>query len=307
MKLRLLFLIGCAAAVACGQHVERVIRLPLPAALPTGDLSIARNAERGLIYLAGTESETLLIVDERKAVAVAAIEIDGEINALCFNPVSNKLYCADESGSLLYVIDGATDVMRGEVELEGSPVFMVLDSLDDKLYCVCAEGYVDVVDCGGDTLLKSIDALPDVEWPYLGCYVPSLGRVYCASSIDSTLVAIDCRTDSVVSRISVDQCGVALCYNPGNGLLYWSSEYDSVLMVVDPGLGAVVDSIPGAGGGMQMEFSPERNKLYSAVCDGFTVVDCAANAVLKLFDMDALEDLCWSPRGDRLLATSHPG
>lgn len=292
-------------AGAGGQCVEKLIRLPCQARLPAGHNSIAVNPRARLLYVSGSASESLRVIDERKSAVTATPNLGCRVSALSFNPRVEKLYCGACSSGTILVLDGRSGSVLSEIRVPDALTSLVLDSIHNRVYGLCRNGAVAVVDCSQDSLLYALPVASALDQSCPAAYVGERDRLYVGSAADSAVFVVDCVCDSVLARIELGSAPLALCYHAPNGLLYCSCASDTSLRVIDPVSNQPVDSVPGAGGGDLLCSNPTSNKVYVILDGDLLAVSGETNIILAdIYDGGSMS-LTWNPRRNKVYLTTN--
>jgi YVTN family beta-propeller protein len=273
------------ASLASGQWLGEKLSLLDPFGIPVGHQSLAYNNHNHSVYVAGDESESLLVIDAERCKSTARVRVGGGVRALGYNPVENKLYCAYANTDTVAVLDGTTLQILAHVGVGDSAGTFCYDSLDNKMYVGnWGSRSVTVIDCHSDSVIATIDSCGGAQGaPYGMCFVDVHRTVYVTSQGDSSVVAIDCSADTVLTRTKVGQEPLSLCYNPTNDRVYCPCKGDTICGI-DAATNRVA-SVISHGHGATLACDPARNVLLVSADYGLAVVDCSADTVLAEFDL----------------------
>jgi DNA-binding beta-propeller fold protein YncE len=110
---------------------------------------------------------------------------------LFYNERRNKLYCANgyyDNDETVTVIDCSSETPITTIDIRVSPSSLAYDSAGDRLYCLStSSGYVAVVDCERDTMVKQIRVGPG---PAAAVCATNFRRMYVANRNGSSLSVI---------------------------------------------------------------------------------------------------------------------
>ena len=65
-SLRAAFVISCVLSIACGQWLEKGLPLVDGSWLPKGSLSLAYISRDNTVYMSGTESDSIVVIDAQR-------------------------------------------------------------------------------------------------------------------------------------------------------------------------------------------------------------------------------------------------
>ena len=205
------------AALASGQVLERTIHLPDTFELPHGQRSVAHSASLGVMYIAGDESDFILVVDEHDCRPVEKIAVGCRVTAMASPHDRDVLFCALGDSDQVIVLDGVTRSVTARYRVGDCPGALLSCDVEEKLYVAnWGDTSVSVIDWHAGSVVARIPGV-DAKWLDQGmCHVSSMRRVFCANQRDSTVVVVDASSDTILARIKVGDCPFALCYNPAN-------------------------------------------------------------------------------------------
>lgn len=298
------------AGLASGQWLGEKLSLLDPFGIPAGHQSLAYNNHNHSVYLAGDESDSLLVIDADRCKSLARVGAGRPVRAMCYNPAEDKLYCAYSNADTVAVLDGTTLQVLAHVGVGDSAGTFCYDSLDNKMYVGnWGSSSVTVVDCRADIAVATVDSCGGAQGaPYGMCFVPAHRTVYVTSRGDSSVVAIDCSADTVLARIPVGQEPLALCYNPTNDRVYCACWDDSVYGI-DATSNRVASVIPRAYA-LSLACDQARNVLLVPDNHFLVMIDCSADTVLAEVELpDGAADLiAYDPIDDKIhMIHDYPG
>jgi YVTN family beta-propeller protein len=220
-------------------------------------------------------------------------------------PSSNCIYVADDEDGVV-VLDAAANARVARMDLH-DPSFFAYDSRDDKVY-LSVDDTVAVIDPSTHHVISRLEV---GRHPSLLCYNSVVNKLYCRTGPDGdSMTVIDCRTDSVKSRIWVGWCEYEFlsmsCVPAGSKVYVASFETGSVAVIDGVGdslLGLLpVGDYPGA-----LVYSPVSNKLYCAVVESseVAVFDGGPDTLLELIDVGSYPfALGYSPLSNKVYSAN---
>ncbi|MEO0080985.1 MAG: beta-propeller fold lactonase family protein [candidate division WOR-3 bacterium] len=162
---------------------------------------------------------------------------------LVADTIHGKLYCAHDAAtpvpSGVTVLDAASGIVLAEIPTPNDPTALLWCPEANKMYC--ANGGTDeypgftvtIIDCVSDSVRTTLDV---AAVPSALTWCPARGRVYCGfrNAAPWLVAAIDCRTDSIVSRVNAPEAlpvSELLYVDKGNKLYCGIEEPDIVCVV----------------------------------------------------------------------------
>lgn len=207
--------------------------------------------------------------------------------------VQDRNYIATSS-NLIYILNGNTSAIVDSIETGESDLSftnvnnLCFDIENNLLYVACnKERKIDIIDCGPDTLLKSItvDTLPSTLDINL-----TTDRVY--TCCDSSVVVIDGVTLNVLTTIPLEGHPTDLTIDETNNKVYVAME-DNNGLVIDGTSNTVTDTIPFSSTFIRCE--PSNNEIY------MTVANKSVMKIVSILDYSLLETIILNYRLDDLV------
>jgi DNA-binding beta-propeller fold protein YncE len=243
--------------------------------------AVACNPLSNRIYLGATNSDTFVVFDPNGDSVLHKVGVGGDVHRLLWDSELNRLYIGVEADSgLLKVLDCTADTLLPDIRTGISHVYdLLLSTASHKLYCAGADhSWVPRVVVVGTDSLGLVDTVPGLPADGGLTYSPVTDRLY-APYYRESLFVVDCRNDSVRSRLGLPIDGLAVSGLDGK---VYATHHDSALILVVDTTDTVVGSIqiPGTGNAEALIFWPKRNEIYGAT-DGTCafIVDAAADTL----------------------------
>jgi DNA-binding beta-propeller fold protein YncE len=254
------------------------------------ELVMNHNPATGRLYARwGSSLGGVGVIDEQtnRVVTQAFLPETRGARGMTYSRTSNKFYFWTTPGrfgerSGLGVLDGAGDSLLKVIEIGDCDrnAFPCRCPDENKVYCFASTGpryYIAVVDCYTDSVVRTIDVYDLVRWfEYL-----DNGRILC--NVSSSLVLIDCRTDSVLVDSAIDAVfavahtgdGEKVYLVRGHRLEVRSSSSLSLLKTID------WPYFDGTCMGTFLAYSDTTHKLYWFLVNGDSVlaIDATSDTV----------------------------
>jgi YVTN family beta-propeller protein len=292
--------------MASGQWLGEKLSLLDTLGIPTGDQCLAYNRQNRTMYLSGSGSDSILVIDADRCKSVARFPVGRGVNAMCYNPAENKLYCAHTKADTIVVLDGTTLQLIAHISVGDTVCSFCYDSVDNKIYMGSwgNSRSVGVIDCRMDSLVATVEDVG--SYLYDMCFVGAHRTIYVMNGSDSTVVAIDCSADTILARIPLAHRASSLCYNQTNDRVYCKS-WSGFIYGIDAATNQVVSVIQQRGSGL--ECSPARNVLFTQYGDSLFVVDCGAGTVLCVVKLPGSGDAAvgYDPLTDKVYVAQDGG
>jgi len=102
----------------------------------TGPLhGVAIDPQTGHVYTGDGEARTVSEVDPVAQKVLASLDVDGNIDAIAYDPVEHQIYADEDDGTRMFVIDSRTMKSVGTVTLPGhKPEYLAIDPQTHKIY-----------------------------------------------------------------------------------------------------------------------------------------------------------------------------
>jgi DNA-binding beta-propeller fold protein YncE len=96
---------------------------------------VAVNPQTGHVYTGDGESRTVSEVDPVAQKVLASTSVDGNVDAIAYDPVEHRIYADEDDGTRMFVIDSQTMKSVGTVTLPGhKPEYLAIDPQTHKIY-----------------------------------------------------------------------------------------------------------------------------------------------------------------------------
>jgi len=216
------------------------------------------NAKRNKVYCANRGSGTVSIIDCHTNDVVATVPTGNEPFELYYNELHDKVYCANRASKTVSVISGSSDSVIANISVGTAPSALCYNPLNDRLYCAnySYTGSVSVLDCAGDTVVKTIGT----RYPGSMVCDTVLNLIYGRRGNGYGLQLIDCELDSVVAVLDV-QASSSQC------------QFDALVILDDADHLLLV-------GSHRNPPPPQRGLIY-----GWTVVNTQTRSVVSVRDL----------------------
>jgi YVTN family beta-propeller protein len=205
---------------------------------------IAVNPNTNMVYVAGSYTQVLYVIDGNTNAFVANITLNNFLGAIAVNPNTNKIYVTAQDH--IFVIDGSTNKLIKDIQACGNVGGIAVNVVTNKIYESCnASAY------------KTYPGTHQVQ------------------VIDGTL-------DTVTGTIFFTELSPAgrIAISPITNTVYVESS-NSLIHVINGMINLETDVINCGCSGGNMEVNQNTNKLYVANSDGNTVsvIDTTNNQV----------------------------
>jgi DNA-binding beta-propeller fold protein YncE len=164
-----------------------------------------------------------------------------------YNSVSNRFYgsgCVYPLNNYTYSIDPNTLTVVDSIMTHALRVSTFYNPINNKLYELGAfnshQGHRGaVVDCYGDTVIKW---LPNVYCEKIGLLVSRYNRLYVENWLDTTFIAIDCSTDSIIWRKRELYSSKGIVYDSLDDEIYVACGQE--IYILKPETHEIIDTLP---------------------------------------------------------------
>jgi YVTN family beta-propeller protein len=280
--------LGCILPIASGQWLETTIRVPDTFGLPRGERSLAYDPEHQVMFIAGDESDSILVADVHTYRPVERFAVGGPVSALARPSNRSVLFCALCDSDRVIALDCGTHQPVTQYDVGDRPGGMLCCDTLNKLYVAnWGDSSISVIDCVAGLVVAAIPGIDAAGVDQGMCYVASVRHVFCVSQLDSAVVVIDAVSDSVVARVGVGDLPSALCYNPANDRVYCACWGDHILYAIDVATDSVVSVVAAGLQTLSLACDSLRNRIYSPNGDELVVVDGSADTVMARVAIDA--------------------
>jgi YVTN family beta-propeller protein len=179
----------------------------------------------------GGTGERVYVIDGRLGRLTTAIPVGDDPEALACDPGGSKVYAAVPDADHVAVIDGSTNVLLGFIPVIGDPCDICVDPLRGKAFCLRNDsGDVIVIEMATDSVVAKIGLAGQASFGPLLC-APDLGQVYVVNRLDTTVVIIDTRGDSVLTQLRVQPQVIAMVVDVELSRLYVAGEGGGITII----------------------------------------------------------------------------
>jgi YVTN family beta-propeller protein len=253
------------------------------------------------VYCAGVDEATVAVISALQNRVMALIPVGRSPVALAYDRPLGLVCCASED-STLSLISCNADSVSGTVRIGELPEFVCVDTVLQRAWCRCYNN-VAVVDLRAESLCAVV-SVPGTG-PLLAD--PGHGRVWCASTSDGHVHALDAAGDSIIATIPVGGSPLALCLVPGTNFVGCATQSNNAVAVIDGATNCVVNIVPVGEEPQTLLYNPRRNKLYCANSGGsdVTAIDCSTMTPVATITVGASPwALAYDSLGDRIYCTN---
>jgi YVTN family beta-propeller protein len=149
-----------------------------------------------------------------------------------------------------------------------------------------------------ETVVGVGDSPIDIVWS------PLVNKVFCANSQDASITVISGETNEVLSTIMVGDYPTFLCLNGDGSKVYCTRGEDNKLVVIDAAAESVLKVVDIPYFPLSMAYNATMDKLYISCNDDpvyrITVLDAAADTVMRYIPVLGVGRLLWSPASNRV-------
>ncbi len=192
------------------------------------------------VYWPSGDSVLVIDVAGDSVLTVVSIGPRRWCNALCWQSIRDRVYVSTNEG--FAVIDCATDSVVAEIPSQTVVLHTCYNPEDDRVYGVTELGYLAVIDCSQNRLVRLIPVGGDPQ--IAPVYNPKGNKVFIAAG--GSVVAFDCLRGELVDPRIVTGYGVySLNVDPDSGYIFAVCGNSAVYVIED--------RIPGA-----LESKPEN-------------------------------------------------
>jgi len=275
-------------------------------------MSVSYNPTNGKIY-AATDDGRMGVIDGVTDSLLVVFTLPDDSRRLAVDASLNRVYGTYMSTPSVACVDGAGDSLLETVRTGVNPVSICYNPVEDKVYTASHDncGVVSVIDAATNSLLTTI-SVGGYPWRVVCDSVDNKVFVSLRSGhgVDSGVVVIDCRADTIRAVVPAQADPSFLCYYPQRGKIY--CKQDHAVAVIDAAADSVMATIPvnWAKPG-QMTVNYDYDKLYVADQYGnaLTVICGTTDSVLTLVPVHTAGGFTihYNPKAEKLYAMSGTG
>jgi YVTN family beta-propeller protein len=202
-------------------------------AVPVGSApsAIVYDAPAGEVYVANSAGSNLSLLNASRPSLATSLDVGSFPAFLACDAAANLLFVSATSSYNISELNTSTENVSGEVTVGATPVLVSWLGREGQLLESDASaewGYT------VNATLGAVTAIPDAGMGAVsGVSVPSLGRLFVASTVQDRIWAISLQNASVVDSVSLPHGPAALAYDPGSGRLFATDPVDSTVEAFD--------------------------------------------------------------------------
>ena len=257
------------------------------------------------VYVTSSGDGVVSILDCSRDSIVAVVAAGELPSALCSGD-SGKVYVATQDRGVA-VIDGSGDSVLTVVPVNGSAGSLCFDRAGNKVY-VGRGGEVCVIDADADSLVATLRVPGAFQCEV--CWNQNYDKVYACDPWFDTVSAIDCATDTVITRIRA-VTGLDRIYSDSVcGKVYFGGDYYGFLRVLNAANDTLHDSLMvDASALLDNGRQGPANRLFCAVGTGAAVAVVAGyktDSVLRRVGVGQEPSaLAWNPLRSRMYVSNY--
>lgn len=270
--------------------------------------SLAVNPVTNKIYVANELGNNLTVIDGATGIT-STVASSVRPGAIAVNALSNKIYVVNSNDTVL-VIDGVTNLTK-TVNTRSNPVALALNPLTNEIYVANAgSSNVTVID-GMSNATSTVDVGSN---PIAIAVNAVTNKIYVVNQGGDNVTVIDGTTKAAVT-VAVGSFPEAVVVNERTNKIYVANQMSSNITVID---GATNASTTVSVGTLPTNYqdglltvavnplavNPLTNKIFVAVLEGITVIDCDTNAVSHLSVAQGARVIAVDPVTNRYYATN---
>ncbi len=208
--------------------------------LATGPaVHVALDAKTGEYFISASEDKKVLVVDAKTLKQVGEIPTEGELDALLYEPVNDRIYITNDEGTHVWSIDPNSRKIVADIPIPSAPEYMLYDATTDRIYLnLKKENRVDVIDPKTDTVIAHWSTLP-AENPHGLAFDPATGHIFPAGQ-NGIVSSIDTKTGMVVGSAEIEKGVDQAVFDPSTRRIYCATgPFLSIVKETKSGLKAV--------------------------------------------------------------------
>jgi len=220
-------------------------------------------------YFASVQGEQIVaVIDATRFEVTATIKLDGELDAILFNPKNRRVYVAHDNGTHLWGIDADTAKVVATIEIPGAPECMVYDKTADRIYlAIKTTSEIVVINPNTDKVEAHWPTAP-TKGPHGVAFDPASGRLFAAGD-NGQLAVFDTKTGKLIDTVT----GIALkvdqiAFDPSTKRVYCAAA-DWMSVVQETAEGAVfLGNVKTAATARNVAIDPKTHAVWTTFTDG---------------------------------------
>jgi YVTN family beta-propeller protein len=221
----------------------------------------------GSYFVSASEQKKVVVVDGDAFKVLKEIPMDGELDALLFDPANRRVYVTNDEGSHVWVIDADTCRVVSTIDIPGAPEYMLYDPKADRIYLnIKATNEIVVIDPSSNTLVAHWPTAPATK-PHGLAFDPKTGWLFSAGA-NGQLAVIDSRTGSAVGSAEIAKGVDQAVFDPSTRRVYCACT--GQISVVEETAGGVMflGNVPSDKTAKNVAVDPATHRVWTTFTDG---------------------------------------
>ena len=221
----------------------------------------------GKYFVSCSDQKFVAVVDASTLKQTGTIPMEGELDALVFDPKNDRIYIANDDGTHVWVIDPATEKVTATIDIPGAPEYMIYDAGSDRIYLnIKPKDELVVIDPASNAIVAQWPTAP-ASSPHGLAFDPITGRLF-AAGMNGQLAIIDAKTGKLVASAPIAESVDQIAFDPATRRVYCAcTGWMSIIQETDAGA-ALLGSVKTAATAKNVAVDPQTHEVWTTFTDG---------------------------------------
>lgn len=239
-----------------------ITRLPLGPAV-----HVCLDAKTNQYFVSGSDEKKVYVVDAASLKPAGEIAMDGELDAILYEPKNNRVYITNDEGMHVWVIDPDAKQVVATIDIQGPPEYMLYDAGSDRIFLNLKKANaVAVIDPNPNSVTHQWSTLP-AEGPHGLAFDAASGRLFAAGA-NGKLAIVDAKTGKLVTAVKIASGVDQNAFDPSTRRIYCAAGGElSIVQETEDG-GRLLGSVKTAPTAKNVAVDPANHSVWTTYTDG---------------------------------------
>lgn len=241
---------------------QLITRLPLGPAV-----HVCLDSKTNQYFISGSDEKKVYVVDAGSLKPAGEIAMDGELDAILYEPKNNRVYITNDEGMHVWVIDPDAKKVVATIDIQGPPEYMLYDVGSDRIFLnLKKENKIAVIDPNSNSVTAQWSTLP-AESPHGLAFDADSGRLFAAGG-NGKLAVVDSKTGKLVTTVKIAEGVDQNAFDPSTKRIYCAAA-NALSVVQETADGAkFLGDVTTAATAKNVAVDPANHSVWTTYTDG---------------------------------------
>jgi YVTN family beta-propeller protein len=227
----------------------------------------AIDTKTGKYFVSVQDDKRIAVIDPSSLSETNSITMEGETDAIIFDPKDRHVFVTNDNGKFLWVIDADSEKVIASIPIPSAPECMAYDAKTDRVYLnLKSANQVAVIDTKTNSITTLWDTGPAKNVHGIA-FDEETGRLFTAGD-NKMLAVIDTASGKVVGSAPIVEGVDQIAFDPSSKHIYCTGAGQmTVLAETGDGVSAVGD-VTTAANAKNVAVDPKTHAVWSTYTDG---------------------------------------